>query len=647
MNIEKRLYQWDAGQKLVGCTGLYVDFPIGNEVYRVETADGMCIIPDELLQTSGSHKVYECMTNNTIRSFAFSVKPRPMPPNYVYTPTEKLTLEGLAQRVDDAIADMIRRADSGEFDGYTPVKGVDYFDGEKGDKGDPFTYEDFTLEQLASLKGDKGDKGTDGKDGADGYTPVKDIDYFDGVDGKSAYQIAVDNGFIGTEAEWLTSLRGANGKDGKDGQNGADGKDGISATHQWNGTVLTVTSASGTSSADLKGDKGDKGEQGLQGEKGADGEAGGYYTPAVTQPDENTLRMTFTPSKDGMSDVAHTDITLLGGGGVQPDWNQNDDTQPDYVKNRPFYAGDPVETVIIPETTVTFSEMDGLMAAAWPESFNLIDGKTYYVSWDGTEYVCTGILFNGVAPVLGNLGILGTGSDTGEPFIFMNQGQWLVGSTESATEHIIGIKTSTIPIVTLDEKYLPGSVFTEADWDFVSNRPLFYKQLNANITAENITQNITAGNNYVALGVTTPDFNEGLYYKVEGEVSFFNNSANTAYTLQINGYYRANSSAEISFGTVYDRYRGKNLNVSFYGSNNSYGHAGKLRVASSGASQSYTITANFAIISELKQLSEDYIPNTIQRVGDDIILSSSTADSTKKFRITVDDSGTISATEVM
>ena len=127
MNIEKKLYQWDTEQKLTGCTGLYVDFPIGNEVYRVETADGTCIIPDELLQTSGSHKVYECMTNNTIRSFAFSVTPRPKPPDYVYTPTERLTFEGLVQRVDDAVADMIRRAESGEFDGYTPVKGTDYF----------------------------------------------------------------------------------------------------------------------------------------------------------------------------------------------------------------------------------------------------------------------------------------------------------------------------------------------------------------------------------------------------------------------------------------------------------------------------------------------------------------------------------------
>ena len=32
----------------------------------------------------------------------------------------------------------------------------------KGDKGDPFTYDDFTPEQLAGLKGEKGDKGDAG-----------------------------------------------------------------------------------------------------------------------------------------------------------------------------------------------------------------------------------------------------------------------------------------------------------------------------------------------------------------------------------------------------------------------------------------------------------------------------------------------------
>lgn len=64
--------------------------------------------------------------------------------------------------------------------------------GLKGDKGDPFTYADFTAEQLEALKGPKGDKGEDGL---------------------SAFNIAQLNGFQGTYVEWLKSLKGEKGKD--------------------------------------------------------------------------------------------------------------------------------------------------------------------------------------------------------------------------------------------------------------------------------------------------------------------------------------------------------------------------------------------------------------------------------------------------
>lgn len=101
-----------------------------------------------------------------------------------------------------------------------------------------------------------------------------------GADGKSAYEIAIENGFEGTETEWLDSLQGEDGVDGKDGKPGADGKNGIDGTpctHRWSGTTLYVTSASGTTSANLKGDKGEKGDtgsQGIQGVQGAKGDKG-------------------------------------------------------------------------------------------------------------------------------------------------------------------------------------------------------------------------------------------------------------------------------------------------------------------------------------------------------------------------------------
>jgi hypothetical protein len=43
----------------------------------------------------------------------------------------------------------------------------------KGDKGDAFTYADFTPEQLAALKGDKGDKGDQGEQGPQGIQGEK------------------------------------------------------------------------------------------------------------------------------------------------------------------------------------------------------------------------------------------------------------------------------------------------------------------------------------------------------------------------------------------------------------------------------------------------------------------------------------------
>lgn len=52
----------------------------------------------------------------------------------------------------------------------------------------------------------------------------------DGKDGLSAYELAKENGFVGTLAEWLESLKGSDGlpgKDGVDGENGRDGRDGI------------------------------------------------------------------------------------------------------------------------------------------------------------------------------------------------------------------------------------------------------------------------------------------------------------------------------------------------------------------------------------------------------------------------------------
>lgn len=85
--------------------------------------------------------------------------------------------------------------------------------------------------------------------GKDGHTPVIDIsdkgtlvvDSKDtgksiiGPQGKSAYQVAIDNGFDGTEVEWLRSLHGNDGLDGQPGVRGESAYD-IAKEHGFNGT---------------------------------------------------------------------------------------------------------------------------------------------------------------------------------------------------------------------------------------------------------------------------------------------------------------------------------------------------------------------------------------------------------------------------
>ena len=129
MKSEKQLYQWDVNQYLAELqpTAKFVDYPIGNEVIRLETDGTRCRIPDEVLQTYGGKTCYERYPDGTYRAYSFTVLYAPKPPDYVFTPEERTTFEALTARVDAAIAEIKRRADSGEFDGKTPVKGVDYY----------------------------------------------------------------------------------------------------------------------------------------------------------------------------------------------------------------------------------------------------------------------------------------------------------------------------------------------------------------------------------------------------------------------------------------------------------------------------------------------------------------------------------------
>ena len=82
------------------------------------------------------------------------------------------------------------------------------------------------LESLRGKDGAVGPQGEQGPPGANGQPGRDGMNGSDGINGKSAFEIAVENGFIGTETDWLESLKGKDGADGRDGADGAVGPQG-------------------------------------------------------------------------------------------------------------------------------------------------------------------------------------------------------------------------------------------------------------------------------------------------------------------------------------------------------------------------------------------------------------------------------------
>lgn len=139
---------------------------------------------------------------------------------------------------------------------------------------------------------------------------ISDLSGAQGIQGLSAYQIAVQEGYEGTETEWLASLKGEKGDTGIKGDKGEDGKDFVIKGHY--DTIDDLTSAitkpevgdmysvgteipydifiyDGTGDAwlnmgNLKGEKGDQGDTGPQGPQGETGEQGEIGPEGPTGP---------------------------------------------------------------------------------------------------------------------------------------------------------------------------------------------------------------------------------------------------------------------------------------------------------------------------------------------------------------------------
>ena len=141
------------------------------------------------------------------------------------------------------------------------------------------------------------------------------IDYLESIQDPDAIKNAVNDYLEQNPVE--APVQSVNGKTGAVKLNAID-VGAISQDNLQDATDKALAQAKASGEFDgadgAPGPQGPRGETGPKGDTGPEGEAGGYYTPAVTQPDANTMRLSFSPSKEGMTAVSETYITLPSGG---------------------------------------------------------------------------------------------------------------------------------------------------------------------------------------------------------------------------------------------------------------------------------------------------------------------------------------------
>ena len=260
-----------------------VQFTQCEETYNLVlgTEGTTCLLPSEL--HPGAVKMslfgYDAESDTTIRAttvpVTLHIRPSgfvadgdtPIPPTLdLYTQLLKKLDEKAAglQNGKDGFSPKVKteQMESGvvitivDADGETSATLHNGANGEKGTDGKSAYqiaveqgYQGSESDWLSSLKGDKGEKGNTGAKGNPGQ---------DSAEGKSAYAIAVEHGYENSEDEWLLSLKGEKGDTGERGEKGdagVDGKDGFSpianVVKDGSITTITITDKNGTTTVTL------------------------------------------------------------------------------------------------------------------------------------------------------------------------------------------------------------------------------------------------------------------------------------------------------------------------------------------------------------------------------------------------------------
>ena len=281
---------------------------------------------------------------------------------------------------------------------------------------------------------------------------------------------------------------------------------------------------------------------------------------------------------------------------------------------------------LMEEQEVTFSDMGGgAYRATAPVKIDISDGQTYTIFWDGVEYSCVGHVADGTS-YIGNPAAFGAES-TGEPFLYVSANSQLIWvSYDMSTSHTIKVTTVDTIYQTIDVNMLPkaGENYGVVKKDEIVTAYVFPNNLAPQVEMNKAVDDFIAGKASISWKDT-----KIIYAKKQSDTEIH-------VTLSDDPTNYVKCVASEDFGGSY-------YNWSFRESIKSESSISSIRLYNYDDPSIGSITIRAFIDSN--NHDNDYVSfDTFARIyNNGIVIKSSSG---KRFKITVDDSGTIKATEV-
>lgn len=292
------------------------------------------------------------------------------------------------------------------------------------------------------------------------------------------------------------------------------------------------------------------------------------------------------------------------GGSVQSDWNQNDETAADFIKNKPFY--DEFNPKLF-DGNVELSDAGDYIFDPY---FELISGTVYSVNYGGTVYTLPASTVNldGIDYVIwGNEMFFGGTANGDVPITVACMPTYQMTILQDMT----GAVSTAVQLIIVEGGYIGDTVTADDSIDTMIPSD--------NGVVHRVSKNV----------VTKDDLTGGY------QITFIED-----------GSERTVDETECSLREL----PGFTQIVGPTGEYLVYLSTGEILPQGVGLADDDVTTKSFTIknstvflkVVELRRMEEKFLPESVES----IVIRSSTADSTKLYKITVDDSGVLTATEV-